>query len=126
MKVGGFTFKSKVIKSPIPVLLVCCDSKSPDREKMDTALAKLESEFMGVCKILHFDIDKNKKLAERFGISESPSLVTFIQDLTLETKVGVLTEDEIRAMIDKLLKKYKESGLGDAIVHERLKSLGYM
>jgi thioredoxin 1 len=96
-------FESKVIESDVPVIVDfwaewCgpCRMVSPVLE----SIAETRGESVKVVKV---NVDENRTLAQRFGITGIPTIMLFHEGQTKGTIVGARPRADFDQMIDKVL-----------------------
>ncbi len=101
--IGESEFESKVLKSEIPVVVdfwaVWC---GPCR-MVGPVLESIAEDRKGAVKVVKVNVDDNRNLAARFGISGIPTIMLFDQGKAQETIVGARPRGDFDRMIDKAL-----------------------
>ena len=73
-----------------------CRSLSP-------LLQAIEAHSSGRLKVVKLNVDENQALAARFGVRSIPYVVAFVDGQPVDSFVGVLPADELRAFVGRLL-----------------------
>lgn len=94
-------FEQEVLKSDVPVLVDfwapwCrpCNMLSPT---IDSLSKSLEGAKVG-----KVNVDENRQISQRYGVSSIPTLIFFKNGLPVETHVGVLSEAAINQKLNTL------------------------
>lgn len=64
---------------------------------------ELNTELDGDAKFLKVDIDKSPELAQQFNVSSVPTILIFKNGEPVESSIGFVPKDSLKAKIDKLL-----------------------
>ena len=71
-----------------------CQMLSPILVQMDKEYEELE--------VYKVDVDENQDAAMRYGVNAMPTLIFFKDGKEVERQVGLLSEEELRKLIDEL------------------------
>jgi thioredoxin 1 len=104
-KVATFTddnFEAEVLKSTQPVLVDFWAEWCQPCKLLGPTIDKLANEYDGKVKVGKMDMDSNRDVAIKYGISNIPTVILF-KDGEVATKlVGLRKEAEFKEAIDKL------------------------
>ncbi len=98
----GSTFDREVLRSEVPVLVDFYAGWCGPCSALAPVLERLAEEFAGRVKVVKVDVDDEPDLAERFGISGIPTLISFREGGVQETLVGFLPYRELREKLSQL------------------------
>ncbi len=98
------SFEDSVIKNShkIPVLVEFMGIWSGPCIQMSDELSALAKEFSGDFIFAKVDIDEQPELAKRFDIKNVPSLKVIVNGKVIQTEEGLLTQEELRAVLKPL------------------------
>ena len=98
------SFEDSVIKNShkIPVLVEFMGIWSGPCIQMSDELSTLAQEFAGDFIFAKIDIDEQPELAKKYEIKNVPSLKAFVNSEVVQTEEGLLTQDELRAVLKPL------------------------
>ena len=99
------TFESEVIKSDKPVLVDFSAEWCGPCQRMGPILeqfANINSDRVKVCKI---DIDESPVTGAKFGIRSIPTIMLFVDEKPVQTKVGMHTVDMLETILTTSLNK---------------------
>jgi len=68
---------------------------------MEPALRDIAREYDGEVSVVKLDVDANKEIAERYGVSGIPALLLFDKGALCDRLSGATSRSAIAAMIDK-------------------------
>ncbi len=71
---------------------------------MAPLLEELQEEFAGRARFVKLNVDENPQMAQEYGITSIPTLLTFKDGQMLDRNIGVSTKDHYRSLIEKYLK----------------------
>ena len=97
-------FDKKVINSKIPVLIEFWASWCVPCKMMDYVLNELEDEFDGKIVIAKLNIDRNRKIPQRYDLTGVPTFSTFKDGQLIESCIGAQSKKDLIKMINKVIK----------------------
>jgi len=103
LNVTDSSFQQEVIKSDIPVLVdFWANWCNPCKMIMPT-VEKMANEYAGKLKVCKVDVDSNPDTPSSFGVRSIPTLIFFKNGEIAEQIVGVVSEAQLKKIIDKVL-----------------------
>jgi thioredoxin 1 len=97
-------FRSEVLESEKPVLVVFEADWSGGSDIMRPILEEVSSDFKEQVKIGTLDIDANKTISNEYGITHLPTLIFFNNGKAIDHIVGTVPKRIIVSKLNTLLK----------------------
>ena len=94
---------SEIINSETPALVDFYAEWCGPCKTMKPILEDLKSQIGGKAKIIKIDVDKNPKVAAKYGIQSIPTLILFKKGKIVWRQAGVVSANAIRQVINKEL-----------------------
>ena len=92
-------FEAEVLKSDVPVILDFWATWCGPCRMIAPTLAEIAEEHVGKIKIGKVNVDDEMDLAVRFGITAIPTLIAFKDGQQVNQAMGVMSKDQILALI---------------------------
>ncbi len=99
LMVSDRDFEDKVIKSPLPVLLLFWASWCPNCKTVIPAVGELASEWKGKVRVGKLNVDQNQMTASRFQVMSVPTLMIFDKGQVKRTQPGAIPKEQIAMMM---------------------------
>lgn len=96
-------FEDEVIKSQVPVLVDFWAEWCQPCRMIAPIVEELAGEYAGRIKVGRLDVDSNRDIALKFGISGIPTLILFKDGTAVKKMVGLRSKRDLKAEIDALL-----------------------
>lgn len=101
--VSEANFEAEVLQAQVPVLVdFYADWCGPCR-MLHPILEKIAARYAGKAKIVQVNVDANPALAGRYGIRSIPALFLIKDGQVVDQAIGLQTEAQLQAMLDKAL-----------------------
>lgn len=101
VRVTDATFDSEVLNSPIPVVVEFWATWCGPCLEMAPIIEVVAAEYSGRVKVAKLDTDANPTMTSAYGIEGIPTFHIFSNGAVIETRVGAMSADELRAWIDE-------------------------
>ncbi len=95
-------FESEVRRSEQPALVDFYATWCPPCKMLSPVLDKLAEEFTGRVKIVKVNVEEEYPLAARYGISGVPTLMLFKGGVIVDTIVGLLPPQALKAKLEQV------------------------
>ena len=105
MEIRDRDFQREVLESELPVLVEFWGSWCPPCQKEKYILEKLREEYRDRIKIVTINVDRNPRVAYRYGIKCVPTYIIFHRGEAIYSDIAAKSEDQLREMIEEALKK---------------------
>lgn len=96
-------FDEKVMKSELPVVVDFWAEWCAPCRMVGPVLESIAETRVGSVKVVKVNVDENRNLAARFGITGIPTIMLFDQGERKDTIVGARPRNDFDRMIDKAL-----------------------
>ncbi len=100
MELTSENFQAEVLNSDIPVLIDFWAPWCGPCRMMSPIIDDLSAEYNGRVKIAKINVDNERELAMRYGVSSIPSLKLFKDGQVIREALGAMPADKVRALID--------------------------
>jgi thioredoxin 1 len=98
----------EMLKSEVPVAVEFYTPTCPFCRQLTPILEKLSGEYAGRMKFAIVDASSESELAMGYGIMGVPTIKFFCAGRPIAEVVGLTSEEELRAIFEDVLKKYKK------------------
>ncbi|MCS6860617.1 MAG: thioredoxin [Abditibacteriales bacterium] len=95
-------FESEVLRAEQPVLVDFYATWCPPCKMLAPILDKLAEEFAGRVKVVKVNVEEEYPLAVRYGISGVPTLMLFKGGVIVDTMVGLLHPQALKAKLEQV------------------------
>ena len=96
-------FENEVLQSELPVLVDFWAAWCQPCRMIAPIVEELAGELEGKMKVCKCNVDEAGAAAARYGVMAIPTLAVFSGGELVERIVGVVSKEELRASVDKLL-----------------------
>ena len=101
--VSDSSFESDVLKSSTPVLVDYWAEWCGPCKMIAPILDEVAGEYQGRVQIAKMNVDENREVPAKFGISGIPTLMLFKDGQLAATKVGALSKSQLSAFLSENL-----------------------
>jgi len=94
-------FKQEVLNSDIPVLVDFWATWCSPCKMLSPVIEEIANELEGKVKVGKINVDENPELAAEFGVTGIPFVIAFKNGEPRATSMGVVSKENILALLDK-------------------------
>jgi len=99
MEVNDSNFEEEVLEEEGAVFVDFWGSWCLACQQMKPLMKKLEKEIGDKLKVCYLNIDKNKKVSEKYEVEETPTHILFKDGEVVEKEIAAKTKDQLKEMI---------------------------
>ncbi len=103
VRINAAAFEQEVMVSSIPVVVDCFTRSCPPCKKMGPMFEAMAPEYEGRCKFVKVDLKESPSIGKQFKILGVPTLLFFKDGEKINSLVGLVPEDKLKAEIDAIL-----------------------
>jgi thioredoxin 1 len=103
-------FKSKVLESPLPVIVDFWATWCAPCRAIAPTLERMAVEYDGKLTVAKIDVDENPLNAQQFGVQGIPTLLMLHQGKEIRRVVGALPEARLKEAVADFLQKTAAGG----------------
>ena len=100
-KINDDTFAQDVLENDKPVIVDFWAEWCGPCKALGPILENLSEEYANKIDIKKLNIDENQENAGKFGIRSIPTMLLFKDGKHIDTKVGLLSENDLKSWIDQ-------------------------
>lgn len=97
------TFENEALNSEIPVLVDFYADWCGPCKMLAPAVERISERYAGKVKVCKVNVDEAYPVAASFGIQSIPTVILFKDGEMLDKSIGLVSEDELAAMLDRAL-----------------------
>ena len=102
-KLTNESFENEALNSDIPVLVDFYADWCGPCKMLAPAVERISERYAGTVKVCKVNVDEAYPVAATFGIQSIPTLIVFRDGEIKEKSIGLVSENELAAMIDRAL-----------------------
>ncbi|MDT7542669.1 MAG: hypothetical protein QOE33_2573 [Acidobacteriota bacterium] len=99
------SFKSNVLESKLPVLVVVGSPSSLDSNELEETMRSLAPKYEERIDLVEYDLSAQPALLQRFNVKSLPTMIIFKDGAERERRTGKLSTEELSRLLDKYLDK---------------------
>jgi len=96
-------YQKEVIESNIPVVVDFWAPWCGPCKMLSPILEKVTADYDGKIKVVKVNVDDNQQYASQLGVSGIPTLAFYKNGNVAEISVGLISENELKDIIDKVV-----------------------
>ena len=111
LSLNSSNWEEEVLKSDILTLVEFWHDKCPWCTKLAPIMDELSEEYRGKLKFSKLNVlenAENKRVAFRYGVMGTPTLVLFCEGRPVETIVGFKPKEDLRKTLDDIVRTHGE------------------
>ena len=101
-RITGQNFLSEILQSDIPVLLDFYAPWCAPCRMLSAVLEDVSEDYDGLIRVCGVNIDEEPQLADRYNITEIPTVIFFKNGRPTDRFTGFRSAEEIEAMIARI------------------------
>jgi thioredoxin 1 len=105
-EIQGAQCKRELRSAATPMLVLFCASWCGQCQILAPSLAELASELENELKVAQVNLDPSPELAERYSITQVPTLILFDKGVPIDYVQGMPSVEELKARLQGVLADY--------------------
>ena len=94
--VRGSEIESKVLRSPLPVVLDFYQASCAPCRVLEPRLNRVAEQYKGRVAVYRVDLERDMPLAERFRVQSIPTVILLMDGKEVDRLDGLITDDDLR------------------------------
>ncbi|MEM1279797.1 MAG: thioredoxin family protein [Cyanobacteria bacterium P01_D01_bin.6] len=112
LKADESTFETKVLGSPVPVLVHFWAPWCGVCRLVEPLLLSLQDEWLGYCHLVDVNADENFRLANQYRLKSLPTLLLFQNGEVCHRIEGISNRDELKTALSVYFSNFSQSLTG--------------
>ena len=104
LEITDANFDEVALASSVPVVLDFGAAWCPPCKAMEPHLDAVAAAYAGRARVGSYDVDKNRHVADRFGVTNLPTFVVLRDGKVVDRAVGAMPRARLEAMLERALR----------------------
>ena len=103
--VSDKTFRDRVLRSPLPVVVTFVTPDSAICRGIEPALTELAGQYSGLARLARVNADRSPKTVRRYDVHSLPTTLAFKDGELMQTIIGATSKGELSKLLAWMLRE---------------------